>query len=804
MDFDEVVVKESPGLCRCCLSEGCYKDLGSEYSWMGDTEIYADMLLECFDIGISQHIEGPNGPNRLICEVCITRLRDACNFKKQVVESEKKFVDMVGRGEFRDKVVFEGMKTEPPPQAEALDVEYLDDIDFGEEADPEDLLKTDTDAEGTEDITVAALPVKRGRGRPRKHPAVKPEKKSKLAKYEEKARSSKSSAKDEDGKRTHSNNPSKRRRRNLEILFNNTTVIPFKWRGKYLCYYCVQEVELSDLKKHTKSHGNCSSKDFAIKQVKAGDREIKLDVSDISCEICNEQFPNLDEILMHLVFKHQLEYDRDVDLLFTAYKLSDLTCLACGESFKIFKDLAAHVNKNHPQSTLVCDQCSKSFTKKRDLKIHMKNFHKDGGYRCDECGEEFHSNWKLITHNEAKHFHTCNVCMKKFSSQQKKTKHIEVEHLSEEVLTCGFCNKSYTTKKSFLTHTIKCTTSKEAEEEPTAKSPATEYKVKKIRNNIACIVNMSTALPFKYFMNRFRCFYCPKDFVESDDMKEHCVMEHPVCDIKHRSMRLRGLHNIYIKLDITSLTCKVCFESMPDLDTLVNHLITEHKAAYDKTVDNRIQAFRLMKDNYPCPYCPQKEPFRYFGQVLKHMNKVHSNNNLICMFCGTSFRTDSHLRSHISRHHRQEGHKCNDCDMEFPTKLRLVTHMAKIHGTNLVKCPECPEKFPSTYERQKHLISAHNCGSTCKYCGRMFTRNSFMHDHIRRTHLREKKVECTICNMRFFDNVMLKMHMVKHVGDRNFHCDICGKKFLWKKNLRGHMASHDKHNNVHNTEILHI
>lgn len=53
MEFDEIVVKESPGLCRCCLSEGCYKDLGSEYTWMNETEVYADMLLECFDISVS-------------------------------------------------------------------------------------------------------------------------------------------------------------------------------------------------------------------------------------------------------------------------------------------------------------------------------------------------------------------------------------------------------------------------------------------------------------------------------------------------------------------------------------------------------------------------------------------------------------------------------------------------------------------------------------------------------------------------------------------------------------------------------
>lgn len=54
MDFDEIVVKESPGLCRCCLSEGCYKDMGTEYTWMNENEVYADMLLECFDIGVSK------------------------------------------------------------------------------------------------------------------------------------------------------------------------------------------------------------------------------------------------------------------------------------------------------------------------------------------------------------------------------------------------------------------------------------------------------------------------------------------------------------------------------------------------------------------------------------------------------------------------------------------------------------------------------------------------------------------------------------------------------------------------------
>lgn len=46
-------------MCRCCASEGAFKDVKSTYHWMGEEEIYADMLRDCFDINVSlllQHI----------------------------------------------------------------------------------------------------------------------------------------------------------------------------------------------------------------------------------------------------------------------------------------------------------------------------------------------------------------------------------------------------------------------------------------------------------------------------------------------------------------------------------------------------------------------------------------------------------------------------------------------------------------------------------------------------------------------------------------------------------------------------
>lgn len=45
--------RPGPTVCRCCLTEGCYKDISTEYFWMGKREVYADMLSETFDLSVS-------------------------------------------------------------------------------------------------------------------------------------------------------------------------------------------------------------------------------------------------------------------------------------------------------------------------------------------------------------------------------------------------------------------------------------------------------------------------------------------------------------------------------------------------------------------------------------------------------------------------------------------------------------------------------------------------------------------------------------------------------------------------------
>ncbi|XP_013164607.1 PREDICTED: zinc finger protein 729-like isoform X1 [Papilio xuthus] len=802
MDFDDIVVKESPGLCRCCLSEGCYKDLSTEYQWMDDTEIYADMLLDCFDISISQHAEGPNGANRLICEVCVTRLRDACNFKKQVLASEKKFVDMVGRGAFKPKAVTYNVPIKSEAileiQPQETEVEFLE---AGMDYPDDDVLKDDLGHTSTDDITVSTLPIKGKKGKAKKT-MTKAEKKScsKIV-LVEKPKISKPLTKGDTRKHKGCESKSLRRRKNLQIIFNNTTIIPFKWRGKYLCFYCSKYMkDYKELRNHTIAHGDCSVFDYSLKAIKGQNMVIKIDVTNITCLICDKYFSSVKEVLTHLK-KHKISYDFDIEMGIDEYNLGGLKCLLCEEKFTYFGYLVSHVNNKHPKNCFICDNCEQKFNKKRDLFSHIKNYHKEGGYKCEYCLKNFTSLNILRKHKNNRHLTNCDICNLKLPNASLKQKHMDLEHPDNGSLKCDSCSKEFHTKQGLKMHTRKCKVVEEFDISVKNENDSMDFdenyedpkkpSVKQIRENIVTVINMSTAIPFNFFKNKFNCFYCSKDFPDSDTMRDHTILEHPVCDIKQKCIKKCRESVACVKIDISTLACKLCLISINELDNLIEHLTTTHNANYDKTITTCLQPYKLIKDNMACPICPN-EVFRFFGTLLKHMNKKHTNNNIICVYCGQTFRRDQNLRVHTWRHHRHGRFKCSICGADCNIPSRLYLHMAKDHGVKAAKCPKCPECFETQYLRQKHLIEAHNSGHKCDYCNKLFTRNSFMRDHIRRTHLKEKNVECSICTMKFFNNILLRRHMVKHSGEKNFNCDVCGERFYWRKSLRNHMIRHNK------------
>lgn len=514
------------------------------------------------------------------------------------------------------------------------------------------------------------------------------------------------------------------RRKNLQTLFRYSRVIPFQWRDHYACIYCNTScLTHDDLVKHSKSHDKIVIDKYLDKRrLKT---TLQLDVSDMSCQLCDDNLKSLDVLIDHLVTKHDLKYDRQVQMLLEQYRLIDLSCPLCEEKFTEMAFLNLHVNSRHAVS-FQCESCSDMFQKKKDLKLHNKLFHTDP---YDDQIE---------------------ICVK----EEPGLSNVKLKSLDFDA--------------------------------------AERKRIAKLRReNIACILNMSTAIPFKYYMNRFRCFYCTNNHTEFEPVRTHVINKHPYCDPSGKAMKSIKGKDAIVKIDISSLACKLCCISISDLDALSDHLISNHKTKYDKSMISIVQPFKIAKDNMACPLCPDVA-FRYFVKLLEHMNESHSNNNVVCVYCGQTFRNTPSYRGHLARYHRGSECKCPDCDLAFPNIAKLTAHRANVHGTKTFKCSKCSEKFATVYLRQKHLIDAHGSGHKCSFCDRLFARNSYMKDHVRRLHLKEKNVECSVCKEKFFDKTRLNIHMVKHIGERNYHCDICGKTFLWKKNLRGHMSSHKR------------
>nr|XP_032526274.1 zinc finger protein 567-like isoform X17 [Danaus plexippus plexippus] len=457
--------RPGPTVCRCCLAEGCYKDISTEYFWMGKREVYAEMLLETFDLNISySQSGGPNSNSRLICEPCISRLRDAADFKRQVTECERSFtqyLDPVATDVDVDlglekEVKIERVKDEKSmSDDEFVAPEFVDDDDDDDDLDDQPLTKLASKIPKKESVDVLDLLDNAKVTEKRKSSSKtksSPAKKSKLKK--EVASSSK--VKPEPRKKKANNDPE---RRNAELIIKYTTSLPFRINiNTILCVYCGETFEDPNLfRSHMEQEHTSFHLDLTFRHLTKAEF-VKVDISTIHCRICARAFESLELVAAHLKLDHRIALHMESKIGVIPFELKgdkEWICCVCSKNVPSLLLLSKHT-VSHFQN-FVCDLCGKSYISATGLLKHVKSKHHDEyKVHCRRCRTTFSSLKEKICHQRTvKHCmpHVCMECPERFPTWETKQRHlVQVHGRSKKSYACSHCDVKYSDRRSFYDH----------------------------------------------------------------------------------------------------------------------------------------------------------------------------------------------------------------------------------------------------------------------------------------------------------------------------------------------------------------
>lgn len=184
-----------------------------------------------------------------------------------------------------------------------------------------------------------------------------------------------------------------------------------------------------------------------------------------------------------------------------------------------------------------------------------------------------------------------------------------------------------------------------------------------------------------------------------------------------------------VKVEISSMACKLCESKPPDLNALIDHLKTHDLLNNDS--EFAVIPYKLTGE-YRCGIC--SESFQYFVNLNQHMNGHYGRH--VCEVCGKLFLSTERLKSHRMLHNAK--FPCNMCSEVFDTAVKRTNHGAEAHDKlKSFKCLYCPESFPTKAGKTAHLKTEHDVvmpSYDCPVCQKAFRNESRMQHHLKNVH----------------------------------------------------------------------
>ncbi|XP_063406813.1 zinc finger protein 91-like [Mytilus trossulus] len=495
-------------------------------------------------------------------------------------------------------------------------------------------------------------------------------------------------------------------------------------------------------------------------------------------------------------------------------KRNQFTCLKCGLSFHYYSSASLHFKKKHQKNHLGQRTVFSSLKKHVNLRsvlFSRKSLLKTSTFQL-QFAEERST--------------TCQICEKTFSHVRSLARHLQNTHCctfeqtrnttgypskiakKKEEITCVDCKKTFTNIRNLATHlqNVHKYTFEQARE-------ATGYPA---------FIRVTKLTKKK----KTKCEKCSEIFETMKDFRVHEVIVH-------------------------GLPCKYCGEKFLHLVSLKKHGVRDHPEHFDEFEEMKAtsKAWILDEDenentedeNYKCDNCDFST--RKLNILTVHVMEVHPEVQHHCPTCGYSFRSQYSVDLHTSKHHGEAEKKkpvCIFCSKKFLRKRFLRIHQFKAHGilhpdvkqykcdaegcikiaytaTELRQhkrnhtaekrfpCQQCNFVCAHRHRLLRHVRTVHLQlkPALCESCGKSFTTEQHMKEHIRRYHTNDYyELQCDYCSFQCGVRNQLQTHVwnqhqMKMAGDSRqyYQCDRCPYQTPLKCKFNNHMNGH---NNIRN------
>jgi len=188
-----------------------------------------------------------------------------------------------------------------------------------------------------------------------------------------------------------------------------------------------------------------------------------------------------------------------------------------------------------------------------------------------------------------------------------------------------------------------------------------------------------------------------------------------------------------MKNDESESFCPVCDISIPNVDQMKQHMLTNHNV------------------HSVIPEQPSdKEPD--YGDNIERpgVRKAAAVSVVEFDVFSSSLSTAAYTKF-----------ACTDCGAVFKNKDKLIFHVRHHTSENTLLCTICGKSFFKSDKLARHmLVHSGERPYVCKHCGATFTRSDKLRAHLRARH-GDESYSCRVCRESFQDIVALKLHLSK-------------------------------------------